>query len=239
MKIKPFGDKAILLQFEDRIHPDIHSLVIHFLQVLKNKNIAGVQYYVPAFASITIGFDPQLWHFDDLAERISRFWSKIYSTPNVEKEGAMLRIPVCFDDQYALDRAELCAEIDMGWSDVIDLFTSTTYTVYMIGFLPGFPYLGLLPPKLACARKGVPRKKVPAQSVGLAGRQAGIYPSNSPGGWQIIGSTPVKPFDPMRSEYFLFESGVKVTFQQISTSSYKDITRQLEDSPDGVEAFYV
>ena len=169
MKIKPFGDKAILLQFEDKIHPDIHSQVLYFLQVLKEKKLKGVRYYVPAFTSITVVYDLQLWHFDDLAERLWRFWNKIDATSNAKLDTPLLKIPVCFDDQYALDRIELCTQTDMSWSDIIQLFTSKTYTVYMVGFLPGFPYLGLLPTKLACLRKGVPRKKVPAQSVGLAG----------------------------------------------------------------------
>ena len=177
-------------------------------------------------------------HFDDLAERLWRFWNKIDATSNAKLDTPSLKIPVCFDDQYALDRIELCTQTDMSWSDIIQLFTSKTYTVYMVGFLPGFPYLGLLPTKLACLRKGVPRKKVPAQSVGLAGRQAGIYPSSSPGGWQIIGKTPIKPFDPRRSTYFFFEPGVRVTFEQISTSTFRDMSQKLEVSPDGVEALY-
>lgn len=238
MHINPFGDQGLIIQFENKIDPAIHASIMRFLHELKSRDLEGIHYYVPAFASITVGYDSSLWHFEDLAERLWRFWNKLEERPSLANGSRTWKIPVCFEDRYALDRAEIIAQIHLSWDDIIDRFTSSFYTVYMIGFLPGFPYLGLLPEELACARKGIPRKKVAAQSIGLAGRQTGIYPSDSPGGWQIIGRTPVRPFDTARTQPFLFAAGDQVSFQKISQATFTDLAKRWEESPDGAEELY-
>jgi len=143
-----------------------------------------------------------------------------------QKEARQLKIPVCYELPYALDLQALSDEKGISLEKIIELHTSQTYKVYMLGFLPGFTFMGKIVPALACKRKLSPRLKVPASSVGIAGFQTGIYPTTSPGGWQILGRTPLKIFDPKKENPFLFQAGDEVTFYPITSKEFLRIEKK-------------
>lgn len=142
------------------------------------------------------------------------------STEFLDKEVKLIEIPVCYDAEYAMDMEYVMEYTGLSKDEIIDLHTKQVYYVYFIGFLPGFPYLGGLDKRLHTPRKDVPRLRIPAGSVGIGGSQTGIYPLNSPGGWQIIGRTPLKIFDPTREAPFLISSGECIKFIDISKEDY-------------------
>ena len=143
---------------------------------------------------------------------------------SVTPKKASIRVPVCYGAAYGPDLAELAKQKHLDEQSIIDLHSSSTYTVYMIGFVPGFAYLGGMNPLLSASRKQKPRSAVPAGSVGIAGLQTGIYPLITPGGWQLIGQTPLRLFDPIRSQPSLFQAGDLIQFYPITVEEYKHLS---------------
>jgi inhibitor of KinA len=143
-------------------------------------------------------------------------------TDNGELMGRTLKIPVCYEAAFAPDLAELATEKNLTTDEVIRLHTNTVYRVYMIGFLPGFPYMGKVDGRMATPRRSSPRTSIPAGSVGIAGEQTGIYPLSSPGGWNIIGRTPIRLFDKDRPEPVLLQPGDAVQFYSITEDEFND-----------------
>ena len=139
-----------------------------------------------------------------------------------------LYIPVCYDRMFGFDMDEVIHQTNLSAAEIVKIHTSITFSTYMIGFLPGFPYLGKLPAEMECTRKATPRLEVPKGAVGLAVLQTGIYPKNSPGGWQIIGQTPVDLVGKDSEHSYLFESGDEVCFYSISKKKYQDIIEEQE-----------
>lgn len=222
MDFYPLGDRALLINFKQEIDINIHHDIEKLSQYLKYKNIEGVEYFIPAYCSLTVGYDVQKWNYPDLVERIKRFAEK--STNRQEPTGRReWIIPVCYDDEFALDLTDVATEKQTDKSQIIEWHLSKKYLVYMLGFLPGFVYLGDLPKVLFCRRKIEPRRKVPAHSVAIAGGQTGIYPSAAPGGWQIIGRTPVPTFYPINDEPFLLQMGDLVRFEQVNKTQFYQI----------------
>lgn len=136
----------------------------------------------------------------------------------------IIEIPVCYDDEYGLDLNEMAQYHQTTKEEIIRIHTGNLYHVFMMGFSPGFPYMGILPDSIATPRKNQPRLKVPAGSVGIAGNQTGIYPSESPGGWNIIGRTPLKLFDKEKSQPFLLNTGDTIKFIPISKKQFEELT---------------
>jgi inhibitor of KinA len=140
--------------------------------------------------------------------------------PDVADEGARLDVPVCYGGDLGPDLGEVAAYARCSEEEVVDLHSSATYRVYVTGFVPGFPYMARVHPRLALPRRAAPRTKVPAGSVALAAGQTGIYPSETPGGWHLIGRTPVKPYDPSRAVPFMFQPGDRVRFRPITRAEF-------------------
>ena len=216
ISIRPYGDQAILVNFEQRIDPIINKQILALKGALERANIKGINYMIPAYCSLTIVFLPEIIDYQILKKVIEQL---AIDTKLVETEVAsrQLRIPVCYEQPYALDLLELCEQKGMTATEIITLHLSQTYRVYMLGFLPGFVFMGKIPSELECSRKETPRLKIPAGAVGLAGFQTGIYPSISPGGWQIIGQTPIQLFNPTLEQPFFFQVGDEVQFYAISS----------------------
>jgi len=235
--IKIYGDQAILINFEQQIDTTINAAVIALQNSVDQANIDGISYMIPAYCSLTIGYNPAVIEFDILQAVIKQIGTKLFeSGENKElgtyessqnKEGIrQLKIPVCYEAPYALDLEALSIEKGISTKKIIDLHTSQTYKVYMLGFLPGFVFMGKVVPELACNRKVTPRLRVPASSVGIAGFQTGIYPMISPGGWQILGRTPLKIFAPQKENPFLFQAGDEVNFYAITSEEYLKIENE-------------
>jgi inhibitor of KinA len=145
---------------------------------------------------------------------------------------------VCYEEPYALDLQEVSKFSGLTPKEIIELHTGETYRVYMLGFLPGFPYLGVLPKALQLPRKRTPRVNVPERSVGIAGQQTGIYPSGSPGGWNILGNTPLPIFNSSSDSPFLLQVGDKVKFKVVSSREYQKLHQQIQHQVFNWEAIY-
>jgi len=215
-----FGDGAMLINFEQKIEQEINNQVHLLATRIESANFSFVNYITPAYCSITIAFDKSQINFTDLKEQINGIESEINSLDIIPRK---LYIPVCYDRSFALDLEDIMKQTGLSASEIIEKHTSILFRVYMIGFLPGFPYLGTLPVEMECSRKAVPRLEVPGGAVGLAGLQTGIYPKGSPGGWQIIGNTPINLIGANKINPFLFQAGDEVQFYSISKSKHKSI----------------
>lgn len=235
--IKIYGDQAILINFEQQIDTTINAAVIALQNAVEQAKIDGVRYMIPAYCSLTIGYNPAVIEFYILQAVIKQISTKLFEDgennalgtfkSSQSKEGIrQLKIPVCYEAPYALDIEELSKEKGLTKAEIIALHTSQTYKVYLLGFLPGFVFMGKVVPELECNRKVSPRLRVPASSVGIAGFQTGIYPMISPGGWQILGQTPLKIFDPKKENPFLFQAGDEVKFHAITSEEYLKIENE-------------
>jgi KipI family sensor histidine kinase inhibitor len=151
----------------------------------------------------------------------------------IRDTGALFRetiyIPVCYDGPFSPDMETVSAHTGLSSQEIVRRHAGPAYRIYMLGFLPGFPYLGGLDPALETPRLATPRVKIPAGAVGIGGAQTGIYPLESPGGWQLIGQTPVRPYDPRRENPFLYRPGDYIVFYPVSSGEYQDIARAVEE----------
>lgn len=221
INIKPYGDRALLIEWEQRIDPVINTEVVRLHQAISGARIAGVQFCIPAYCSLTVGFQPEQIPFAELCEQIKALSAHMGKVHSQAIQSRTVEIPVCYEDPFAPDLVWMAQHTGLEKEQIIQLHTATLFRVYMLGFMPGFPYLGILPKVLEAPRKETPRVRVPAGSVALAGLQTGIYPIESPGGWQIIGRTPLKVFDPKREEPFLLQAGDEVQFRAIGVADFK------------------
>ena len=228
-QIQRLGDRAFLINFEQKIDPLIHAQVMRLVQQIEQASIVGIHFCIPAYCSVTVGFAPDVLNANELKDRLE-FWLRSESLSSQHKSSRHLTIPVCYEDSYALDMKEMIQFKGISRQEIIQLHSSTVFTVYMLGFIPGFAYMGILPEALQCVRKSSPRLRVPKGSVGLAGFQTGIYPSEAPGGWQVIGRTPITIFDANRSQISLFQTGDQVRFQPISGSEFVMIESLIENN---------
>ncbi|UAW64200.1 5-oxoprolinase subunit PxpB [Mycoavidus sp. HKI] len=164
---------------------------------------------VPGMNNLTVLFDPLATNVDVLTQKLAKAWGAVDTKL---KPGRLVEIPVCYGGEYGPDLATVAHHTALSAEAVIKLHASTEYTVFCLGFQPGFAYLGGLDPKLETPRRAEPRVAIPAGSVGIGGAQTGIYPASSPGGWQLIGHTREKLFDPMRTPPSLLQPGDRVRF---------------------------
>ena len=218
------GDEALLINFEQKIDQVINEQVHSLARTIERANYSFVRYITPAYCSILIAFDKTQISFNSLKTRIEELTLDFTNLPGHKPR--KLYVPVCYDRSFALDLEEITKQTNLSASEIIEKHTSILFQVYMIGFLPGFPYLGKLPNELECTRKANPRLEVPKGAIGLAGLQTGIYPKSSPGGWQIIGNTPINLMGANKNDPFLFQAGDEVQFYSISKSKHQLIIEE-------------
>lgn len=207
--LKPFGDSAILIQLGDEIDPALNARV-HALDALLQKAIPGILETVPAYCTLLVHYDPLRLTYDEAANWIKEKLTQLDDATH--RASRHLEIPVHYGGASGLDLESVATTLALSPRDVIRLHSEREYTVYMMGFTPGFPYMGILDERLTLPRMSTPRTHVPAGSVAIAGSQTGIYPLDSPGGWHILGWTPLKLFDPTSENPFLFAPGDVVKF---------------------------
>lgn len=217
-RIVSAGDSAIVVEFEERIDPAVNAQAIALADALQTANVPGVRDIVPTYRSVAIHFDPLRTDIDRLADGIERGVSQPASLASEARRP--VRIPVCYGGDLGPDLPAVAAFARCSEDAVVETHMATTYRVFMLGFVPGFAYLGIVNDRIAMPRHAVPRVRVPARSVGIAGVQTGIYPAETPGGWQLIGRTPLPPFDPSRAEPFLLKAGDAVQFYAIDRGEY-------------------
>lgn len=217
------SDQSLLIYFGRQITLDAHSRVRKLLRLLEMEPIAGVRNLHPAYHSILVKFDPRQRNHDELEDILQQYIGRI---ENVSLPGPReVEIPVCYGGEYGPDLNDVGAMHGMSPEQVIALHSSSTYLVYFLGFVPGFAYLGGLPEALATPRLATPRRRVPAGSVGIAGNQTGVYPVATPGGWRLLGRTPIAIFRPDRDELSLLSIGDRVRFTPISAAQFASLER--------------
>lgn len=212
----PYGEKALIMKFKDEISLEVHLQVKSCYLYLKSLKIKGIVSYIPAYNSLTIVFDSDIIERATLIVFIENTPFKI-SNQVVEAQKT-IEIPVCYDSKFGLDIEYVSEKLNVSISEIIELHTREPYLVYMLGFTPGFMYLGGLDKRLQIPRKETPRLEVAAGSVGLADQQTGVYPIETPGGWQIIGQTPLALFT--KEKPALVSMGDYVQFVPISLKEF-------------------
>lgn len=234
MRIQAYGDRAVLVQFDQKLDPQINGQVRRLNQAIQALQLPGITYTIPAYCSLTVGYNPEILPFKELIDRLETAPLR----PSALTPARRWKIPVCYEPPYALDWAFLEVHCNLPPQEMMHLHGAAVYTVYMLGFLPGFAYLGPVPERLESPRKSRPRRQVPAGSVGLAGRQTGIYPVAAPGGWQIIGRSPIPFFLPEAEVPILFQAGDEVRFEAIAPSTFRELELQFQSIPFDQSAFY-
>ncbi|MGI6045646.1 MAG: 5-oxoprolinase subunit PxpB [Eggerthellaceae bacterium] len=220
------GDSAINLVFSQTISPETSMLIRTAANTLSEDSIEGVMELVPTFCSLMICYDPLVIDFDTLVTRVR---GKLRGLSGMSSHiRRIFKIPVRYGDEYGPDIETVADHANLSVAEVIKFHSGHDYLIDMLGFLPGFAYLGGLDERLHTPRLEVPRTVIPAGSVGIGGAQTGIYPLDSPGGWQIIGRTPVRPYDPERKKPILYEAGDYLRFVPISTEDYHAIEAQIK-----------
>jgi len=218
IRFLPCGDSAVTLSFSREIKEEVNQRIRQLVIRIQEANICGVSETVPTFSSLTVYFDPLVISRKELDKRLSLLISEEKHEKKEKKR--IFQIPVCYEEEFAPDMADVCRITGLSREEVIRLHTGTDYLIYMLGFLPGFPYLGGMDPRLEVPRLDSPRTAIPAGSVGIGGKQTGIYPMASPGGWRLIGKTPVSVYDPERAEPILYRAGDAIRFFAISKEEW-------------------
>lgn len=228
-QIYPIGDQAITLNYGGLMNQRVNQQIMQLFYALKECQIDGILDIIPAYHSISIVYEiktlkkkignQSAYHY--LEKQLRQAAANLLD--QTVKTGREMVIPVCYDLSLAPDLAELATMHEMSIDEVITAHSAENYNVYMIGFLPGFAYMGKVPENIATERKSTPRLKVPAGSVGIAGFQTGIYPYESPGGWQLIGQTPVSLFDAEKEPPAYLQPGDIVSFKPISLEEFHDL----------------
>jgi inhibitor of KinA len=218
-RIVPAGDAALIVELEERIDPVVNARTIALADGIQAAAIAGVRDVVPTFRSIAVYFDPLRTNYTGLIQRIETEAARASSDVSAKRKP--VRIPVCYGGEFGPDLGAVATYARMTEAEVVALHTATTYRVFMLGFVPGFAYLGIVDDRIAMPRHSTPRVRIPAGTVGIAGVQTGIYPAETPGGWQLIGRTPLKPFDAARAQPFLLAAGDAVQFYAIDADELR------------------
>lgn len=232
----PLGERAIIIRLGHEINEGMHHEVMSLLHDLESEQLHGVIEYVPAYCSITVHYNPLLLIAGNLnngsasqvmqmqlQRRIEKFEKREHQVHHTEHR--VIEIPVCYGGTYGPDLSEVARYNDMTTDDVIQIHGNKSYLVHMLGFAPGFPYLGGMDKRIATPRKAIPRTHIVEGSIGIAGEQTGIYPLASPGGWRIIGRTPLRMFNPQDEVPTLVQAGDRIKFIPITEEQYLTISK--------------
>ena len=233
MEITPLGDSALLIRVAENFDDapeDALSKVLATKQALQLAQIPGAIEIASAYTTVAVFYNPVRAIdagapaedvFGWIGQHIHKALAEIRSN---KVEGSLLEIPVCYEAEFAFDLEHVAKHAGLHWKEVVDLHCATEYRVHCVGFTPGFPFLGGLSRKLATPRREVPRKEIPAGSVAIGGSQTGIYPIKSPGGWNLIGRTPLRLFDSNQNPPALLRAGDRVRFRSITREEFERST---------------
>jgi inhibitor of KinA len=241
MEIVPLGDSAVIVRvrerFDDAPEQTLDTVLRAFHQ-LQNAAIPGVIELAPAYTSVTVFFNPITvakatetsgevfdWLVTRIRAAVAAGADRVRHRAATQRRVRLVEIPVCYDREFALDIDDVARRAAISPDEVIRLHSAAEYRVACIGFVPGFPFLAGLPKELATPRRDVPRKQIPPGSVGIGGAQTGIYPLRSPGGWNLIGRTPLRLFDPQKNPPALLRAGERVRFRKITRDEFEALTQ--------------
>jgi inhibitor of KinA len=232
-RIKPFGDCGLRVQLGDSISKKINAKVRSLSWFLEKENINGIMEWIPTYTAVSIYYDPYIITFEEIKKYVESMEEKLEKI--TLPPANVIKIPVLYGGEVGSDLEHVANSNRLSVEEVIRIHTSSDYLIYMMGFTPGFPYLGGMSEKISTPRLKEPRLKIPVGSVGIAGSQTGVYSMETPGGWQIIGKTPVRLYDPDRRKPILLQAGNYIRFVQVTESEYKEIERQVGDNSYEVE----
>lgn len=218
IRIVAAGDAALVLELPARIDPEINGQLVGLAELIRARCGSAVTDAVVGYCTLTVYFDPMRVDPRWLEGEIRALAADADSMPPID--GSRVDVPVCYGGELGPDLEDVAARIGCSPDEVIALHAAREYRVYVVGFVPGFAYMGTVDDRLALPRRASPRKKVPAGSVAIAAGQTGIYPMETPGGWHILGRTSVRPFDPNRANPVLFKPGDRVRFIPIPREDY-------------------
>ena len=219
MRILTVGDCAVSVEFGQEISLEINHKVMALKMVLEQKPIRGIVELIPTYCSLLIQYDPMELRYGQLRDRLEALVTQLDEVEMPPKQ--VVEIPVAYGGEYGPDLGEVARAHNISEEEVIKLHSEPEYPIYMLGFVAGFPYLGGMNKAIATPRKKSPRLKIEAGSVGIAGEQTGIYSVESPGGWQIIGRTPLKLYDVNRNEPVLLKAGQYIKFKPITKEEFR------------------
>ena len=223
----PSGDSAIVIEFGATIDPEVNALVHRMTDAIERAQLDGVIELVPTYRSLMLHYDPSLTRPDTLRQEILSLDTNASGEANDQR---LVEIPTLYGGEYGPDIGFVAENAGMSESAVIEIHSGADYLVYAMGFSPGFPYLGGLDPRLNTPRLNTPRTLIPGGSVGIAETQTGAYPVASPGGWQLIGRTPLKLFDPESDPPTAINAGDRVRFVPLANEqSFMDIEKQVKE----------
>ncbi len=222
----PGGDRSLFVELGNAIDPAINRRVRRLMLAIEKRRVPGVVEAVPAYRSLLVYFDPRRTNTETLQQAIAGLSEG--ADENDLPPPKLLEIPTLYGGDCGPDLELLAAHNRLSPDEVIRIHAGTPYLIYMLGFMPGFPYLGGMSTRIAAPRLDTPRSRVAPGSVGIAGNQTGIYPMASPGGWRIIGRTPLKLFDPCREPPVPFQAGDSLVFVSISPEEYAQIEEAVE-----------
>lgn len=227
-RILPAGDQALLIEFGEEINPTTNRRVQAFTQRAKQHRIMGIGEFVPSYCTVLIYYDPFLLSFSQVAswseEHLSAGPAEMESSPEIKE------VPVLYGGPYGPDISFVAEHNGISVEEVIRLHTSQTYLVYVVGFSPGFTAMGIVPQKIQAPRLPSPRTKVAAGSVGIGGLQTGIYPVESPGGWRLIGRTPLRLFDLNCTPPSHFQAGDYARFYSICEEDFLELSKSKKEN---------
>jgi KipI family sensor histidine kinase inhibitor len=218
------SDQSLLVYFGREITLHAHQQVMKLLRLLQQEPISGIRNIHPAYCSLLVKFDALRLRHDEVEAILRQYLERLEDVKLPDPR--QVEIPVCYGGEYGPDLAEVCAIHGMTPAQAIELHASAEYLVYFLGFVPGFAYLGELPKELVTPRLASPRRRVPAGSVGIAGNQTGVYPFATPGGWRLLGRTPIAMFRSDRDELSLLSIGDRVRFAPISAERFAALEKE-------------
>lgn len=221
-RIEPAGDAALRVELPARVDEAISARITAMGETVRSRWFDIVKDAVVGYHTLTVYFDPLRVDGRWLEEQLAVIAAETAVPPEVSQ--GHVEIPVCYGGDLGPDLADVAEAADCSQDEVVHLHTSRDYRVFVVGFVPGFGYLGPVDPRLALPRRRTPRTRVPAGSVALAGGQTGIYPMETPGGWHLIGRTSVRPFDEARAQPVLFRPGDTVRFRSVSRADYDQMS---------------
>ena len=223
MRFLTAGETGLAVEFGNSIDETVNAQVTRLNDWLNSEgNLPGIIETIPTYRSVMVVFEPELVSRKALEAHINAKAASLLKKME-DSDGRLIRVPVCYGGEFGPDLADVAVHAGLSAAEVISRHCLPRYLIYMIGFLPGFPYLGGLDKSIACPRLSAPRTRIPAGSVGIAGEQTGIYPLESPGGWRLIGRTPLTVFSGERAEPFLFRAGDRLQFVSVDHDVFEQL----------------
>ena len=218
VRFLPCGDQAVTVEWGSTIDEHINRQVHAFARKVEVLSHPAITEVVPTYRSATVHYRPEVLSYEELKHLLAPL---AQGRAEEAEELPVVEIPVCYGGEYGPDLLEVAQHCSLTPEEVIARHTAPTYRIYMLGFTPGFPYLGGMDPSIAAPRRKEPRIHIPAGSVGIAGEQTGVYPIVSPGGWQLIGRTPLRLFDPQKEQPILLSAGAGIRFVPIDEEAFR------------------